>query len=498
MPFYDRLFVESDKTDAVLIIGKIENESEEPMKKVPKLETVKRFYVNKALLSYHSVYFKELFEDERSPPEYLIENVEVSEFAGVLSLIHNKPMLRLYYKAENLVELADRFQLPAAKRHLELFIMMDTEIDKNRKILVADKYKLSELLKMSLDLFRTENDYRRYCDYSKSYPVNFKLFYDISNETNVKLFHKLIDILCCPCRRTCEIEENRDESVEIIDYETLFAQSEKTDTVLVVDGKKMHVNKAILSYYSDYFNTLFNSDFKEKSMQEIPIKQVKFEHFATLLSLVLENPIVPSERNAEKLLVLSERFLMPVAKRRLELFIISSSKNRLQKVRIAEKFKLEDLMDKSISLFIDRDDFGDLLNRQIYRDFSDDTKYMPAAITGKFASFDQSDVVFLIGRHRLYGKKDLLTYHSTYFKDLFQTNLDSKKSPSEFRIDNVKFDEFSTLISLVQTNPLKITEKNAENLLQLADRFDLPSAKCHVELFLITSEKKSIREASNR
>ena len=31
MSFYDSLFVESDKTDAVLIVGKTENESEEPM-----------------------------------------------------------------------------------------------------------------------------------------------------------------------------------------------------------------------------------------------------------------------------------------------------------------------------------------------------------------------------------------------------------------------------------------------------------------------------------
>ncbi|CAL2047116.1 unnamed protein product [Caenorhabditis brenneri] len=74
-------------------------------------------------------------------------------------------------------------------------------------------------------------------------------------------------------------------------YEKAFAKSDKTDAILVVNGKKLHVNKAVLSYHSDYFNVLFNSEFKEKSMTEIEIKDVKFEEFATLLSLVQYNPI---------------------------------------------------------------------------------------------------------------------------------------------------------------------------------------------------------------
>ncbi|EFP13607.1 hypothetical protein CRE_09859 [Caenorhabditis remanei] len=51
-----------------------------------------------------------------------------------------------------------------------------------------------------------------------------------------------------------------------------FSQSDTTDAILVVEGKKLHVNKAFLSFHSDFFKTLFNADFMEKSMQEIPIK----------------------------------------------------------------------------------------------------------------------------------------------------------------------------------------------------------------------------------
>ncbi|EFP08719.1 hypothetical protein CRE_19785 [Caenorhabditis remanei] len=75
--------------------------------------------------------------------------------------------------------------------------------------------------------------------------------------------------------------------------ESTFAPSNKTDAILMVEGKKLHVNKALLSYHSDYFNTLFNGEFKEKSMPEIPIEDVKYEDFATLLSFIQENPILP-------------------------------------------------------------------------------------------------------------------------------------------------------------------------------------------------------------
>ncbi|EFO91981.1 hypothetical protein CRE_11427 [Caenorhabditis remanei] len=90
-------------------------------------------------------------------------------------------------------------------------------------------------------------------------------------------------------------------------YESTFAQSDKTDAILIVGYvdctpkqkqprlndsssaapvKKMYVNKALLSCHSDYFDALFNSNFIQKSMQEIDIEDVKFEDFATLLSLV--------------------------------------------------------------------------------------------------------------------------------------------------------------------------------------------------------------------
>ncbi|CAL2047091.1 unnamed protein product [Caenorhabditis brenneri] len=128
------------------------------------------------------------------------------------------------------------------------------------------------------------------------------------------------------------------ETPELTIYEKAFVKSDKTDAILVVDGKKLHVNKALLSYHSEYFNTLFNSEFKEKSMEEIPIKDVDFEDFATLLSLVQENHIDFTKKNAENLLKLADRFLLNGAKCTIELFIkMSSEFSRHEKLILADK-----------------------------------------------------------------------------------------------------------------------------------------------------------------
>ncbi|EFP13606.1 hypothetical protein CRE_09862 [Caenorhabditis remanei] len=125
-------------------------------------------------------------------------------------------------------------------------------------------------------------------------------------------------------------------------YESTFAQSDKTDAILVVEGKKMHVSKAVLSFHSDYFKTLFDREFKDKWMPEYSIENANFEDFAALLSLLYPCPIEPTEENAEKLLELADRFLIPSAKYSLELFMKMCKMDKMNKIRIADKYKFMD------------------------------------------------------------------------------------------------------------------------------------------------------------
>ncbi|CAL2047098.1 unnamed protein product [Caenorhabditis brenneri] len=163
------------------------------------------------------------------------------------------------------------------------------------------------------------------------------------------------------------------ETPELTIYEKAFARSDKTDAILVVDGKKLHVNKTLLSCHSDYFNTLFNSEFKEKSMEEIEIKDVKFDDFATLLSLFHPKPFEITVGNAENLLKLADRFLLSNAKFQVEVFIKSSTEfNRYHKLLLSDKYNLENLFEHAIGLYESKESFSDFwlsMNRQ-FSDYS--------------------------------------------------------------------------------------------------------------------------------
>ncbi|CAL2047107.1 unnamed protein product [Caenorhabditis brenneri] len=352
LSIYEKMFAKSDKTDAILVVDG------------------KKFHVNKALLSYHSDYFNVLFNSdfkEKSMAEIPIEDVNFADFAAVLSLVLPNPIRRPIYHFDPFLDLADRFQLPAAKRHLELFLITSTK-SSDARIVIADKYQLNNLMDITLSKYQ-EGDYWDYSYRNGSRFVEYKLemYRKLSDETNIKLFHRYLEV------NNKTTKKPKPETPAINIYEKTFANSEKTDAVLVVDGKKLHVNKAVLSYHSDYFNSLFNSEFKKKPVEEIEIKDVKFEDFSTLLSLIHLNPISPTEENAMNILELSDRFIIPCAKYYLEPFIIISKLTSLEKIRIGEKYELSDLFQNGIDT-LKSADFTELPSNPIYQTFSSRTK----------------------------------------------------------------------------------------------------------------------------
>ncbi|CAI2353026.1 unnamed protein product [Caenorhabditis sp. 36 PRJEB53466] len=131
--------------------------------------------------------------------------------------------------------------------------------------------------------------------------------------------------------------------------EANFLNSDLTDAVLVVEGKKLHVNKALLSVHSDFFRALFNSDFKEKSMTEIPIEEVKYEDFLRFLSLIHPDAVVPEKTEFLTLLELADRFGIRAVTKSIEQELLKYSENAMYKFLWAEKFGLEKLMDACIA-----------------------------------------------------------------------------------------------------------------------------------------------------
>ncbi|CAL2047087.1 unnamed protein product [Caenorhabditis brenneri] len=164
------------------------------------------------------------------------------------------------------------------------------------------------------------------------------------------------------------------ETPELSIYEKAFVKSDKTDAILVVDGKKLHVNKALLSYHSDYFNKLFNSEFKKKSVEEIEIKDVDFEDFAILLSSVHDKTFGINKINAENLLKLADRFLLNTPKNIVVNVIRNSNEfSRYEKLILADKYKLDDLLEHALNLYNNYDSLKDF-NYKTKREFSDSLK----------------------------------------------------------------------------------------------------------------------------
>ena len=63
--------------------------------------------------------------------------------------------------------------------------------------------------------------------------------------------------------------------------QTLFL---RTDVILEVEGRQIHVNRQMLADHSPVFQGMFESDFKEKHMDNIPLPDKKFEDFEIFLS----------------------------------------------------------------------------------------------------------------------------------------------------------------------------------------------------------------------
>ncbi|CAI2353024.1 unnamed protein product [Caenorhabditis sp. 36 PRJEB53466] len=157
--------------------------------------------------------------------------------------------------------------------------------------------------------------------------------------------------------------------------QTIFAPSEFSDVALVVEGKKIHVNKGLLSVHSNYFRALFSSDFKEKSATEIPIEDVDYEDFATLLSLVYPSPVFPNANVVGSILVLADRFILPSVSKIVDADYVSNYDLEFGlKISMADKYNMEKLLKQCVGEITCHDDVKNLSKNALFMDLSNETK----------------------------------------------------------------------------------------------------------------------------
>ncbi|XP_052062956.1 uncharacterized protein LOC127702691 [Mytilus californianus] len=105
-----------------------------------------------------------------------------------------------------------------------------------------------------------------------------------------------------------------------------------TDTVLVVEGRKMYINRALLGYASPYFKKMLENAHRsvsseKKSKAEIRISEKNFPDFIDMLAFL--HPGVCrdlTEKMALRLLPLSHEYQMFALKERCEKVLISALK----------------------------------------------------------------------------------------------------------------------------------------------------------------------------
>uniref|UniRef100_A0A1I7TGQ7 BTB domain-containing protein n=1 Tax=Caenorhabditis tropicalis TaxID=1561998 RepID=A0A1I7TGQ7_9PELO len=160
-----------------------------------------------------------------------------------------------------------------------------------------------------------------------------------------------------------------------ISFKDMFSPSEKNDTILLVGQKKMHVNRAFLSYHSDFFRGLFSPNFKEGQMNEIPIEEVSYEDLGLLLSSFHPKPVFPNDKTVDKLLEMADRFDTSSVIGIVEYHLIHNSRIGNEKMMwLADNYGMTELLEKKIHEMSSVEKAKALKESPEYKKLSDGTK----------------------------------------------------------------------------------------------------------------------------
>ncbi|XP_067667532.1 BTB and MATH domain-containing protein 36-like [Haliotis asinina] len=108
------------------------------------------------------------------------------------------------------------------------------------------------------------------------------------------------------------------------DCNPFSSPSSETDLVLLVEGKKLHVSKLVLSLVSPVFKTMLEGDYKEKHTSEISFPEKKFDDMLQFLLCVYPSTVKSvTIRNLDCVLALADEYCVESLKQRCEEFVLS-------------------------------------------------------------------------------------------------------------------------------------------------------------------------------
>ncbi|KAI1695617.1 BTB/POZ domain-containing protein [Ditylenchus destructor] len=99
------------------------------------------------------------------------------------------------------------------------------------------------------------------------------------------------------------------------------------DIVLLVGNTRIPAHKQYLSMFSDFFNNMFQSEFKESRESEITLEEIRHDEILELLSVIYPSDQYSiNEANIATIVKLADRFMMPMILERCKKELKSSNK----------------------------------------------------------------------------------------------------------------------------------------------------------------------------
>ena len=300
-----------------------------------------------------------------------------------------------------------------------------------------------------------------------------------------------------------------------------------SDVVLVVEGQKFHVHRAVLAVCSPVFEEMFTSEFQGNGEKEIPIPGKMASEIMELLQIIypsVEEKL--TEENCHRLLRLADEYQMKAIVQRCENFIVKmmykSKKDplvelvfaqtyNLQKfkrvcINLATSLSLEELKNHNVYDQIHFENMKDIMEGMIGRirsaradRWSQTCGTAAKAVTlpvagvggnqGVFQDFTQpwkfSDVVLVVEGQKFHVHRAVLAVCSPVFEEMFTSEFQGN-GEKEIPIPGKMASEIMELLQIIYPSvEEKLTEENCHPLLRLADEYQMKAIVQKCENFIV-------------
>ncbi|GMT02086.1 hypothetical protein PENTCL1PPCAC_24260, partial [Pristionchus entomophagus] len=167
----------------------------------------------------------------------------------------------------------------------------------------------------------------------------------------------------------------------IVNHFTL--PNRRSDVIMKIGGKKLHVSKELLAVHSPVFEAMFFGNYAENGKEEVEVKDVVYEEFLDLLSVIYPDSEEIKGRTVLHILKLADRFQMKDVMEQMKKHLTQSKEfNAAKKLLIADQYRLDSVRVRLLhSVSMLRTRYRNIFLSPEYDNFSKDMK---SAICDRF------------------------------------------------------------------------------------------------------------------